>query len=117
MSTHLAHIDDPSVSIEAAINLSPVASAKVMQVIADLIHDHGPLTPTELERIYHQKAFVNNWPRVALRSVAKRASEMKKHLGVLKGTGVRRDRAEALTLSTDLMTVYTRITDHWEKDA
>ena len=112
MNTKLAHIDDPAVSHDAAINLSPVASEKVMHVIVDLIAAHGPLTPKELERLYHRSRFVSNWPDIAPQSVAKRASEAKKHIRVLQGTGIRREGAEALGLAVDPMTAKTRISAH-----
>ena len=115
MSTKLAHIHDPQVSYDAAYNLSPVASEAAMHLIVDLIARHGPLTPKELERIYGQRRFTEpDWPTVAPFSIAKRASEMKVHIGVLTGTGVRRERAEALALTAEVMTVHTRITKHWE---
>lgn len=115
MHSKLAHTHDPEVSHDAAINLSPVASEKVMQVIVDLIEAHGPLTPKELERMYGQRRFTEpDWPVVAPMSFAKRASEMKVHVHVLQGTGTRRDRAEALDLTVDPMTARTRITTYWE---
>ena len=109
MTTRLAHIDDPAVSHDAAINLTPVGKETVMHVIVDLISDHGPLTPKELERLYHRSRFVSGWPEIAPQSVAKRASEAKKHVHVLHGTGVRREGAEALALTVDPMTAKTRI--------
>lgn len=115
MSTKLAHIHDPAVSHDAAINLSPVASEKVMAIIVDLIEAHGPLTPKELVRMYGQRRFTEpEWPVVDALSFAKRASEMKVHMRILTGTGVRRERAEALDLTVDPMTARTRITDYWE---
>lgn len=114
--TNLAHIDDPDVSRDAAINLTPVAKEKVMHVIVDLIEDHGPLTPKELEKLYHRSRFVSDWPEIAPQSVAKRASEAKKHIGVLRGTKIRREGAEALELTVDAMTARTRITEHMRRD-
>jgi hypothetical protein len=116
MSTKLAHIADPAVSHDAAINLTPAGREIVMHVIVDLIADHGPLTPKELERYYHQNRFVAGWPEIALQSVAKRASEAKKHIRVLHGTGIRRDGAEALDLTVDPMTAKTRISAYMNGD-
>lgn len=116
MTTRLAHIDDPSTSVDAAINLTPVGKEIVMHVIVDLIFAHGPLTPKELERLYHRSRFVSNWPDIAPQSVAKRASEAKKHIGVLRGTGIRRAGAEALELTVDVMTAKTRISAHMNGD-
>lgn len=111
----MSHTHDPQVSHDAAINLSPVASEAAMHLIVDLIEAHGPLTPKELERMYGQRRFTEpDWPTVAPFSIAKRASEMKVHVGVLFGTGVRRERAEALALTFDTITAHTRVTKYWE---
>lgn len=113
-ATKLAHIHDPQVSHDAAANLSPGASEGVMHLIVDLITLHGPRTPKELVRDYTRGLFTKpDWPLVDPMSVAKRASEMKVHIGLLTGTGVRREKAEALDLTTDVLTAYARITEHW----
>lgn len=116
MTAPLARISDPQTSHDAEVNLTPVGKEIVMHVIVDLIDDRGPLTPKELERLYHQRRFVSNWPEIAPQSVAKRASEAKRHIGVLRGTGTRRDGAEALELTVDAMTAKTRITAHMNGD-
>lgn len=110
----LAHASDPAVSHEAAANLDRAKSRRVMEIVVDLIDDRGPLTPTELETIYHHE--LTDVPRVNLRTVAKRVSDMKLKVGVLYGTKVRRDGAEALGLTVGRQAAIDRITHYWEKD-
>lgn len=107
----LAHTHDPSTAHDAAANLSRTTSQRVMEVVVDLIDTHGPLTPTELETIYHELEHV---PAQKPRSVAKRVSDMKLRVGVLYGTKTRRDGCEALGLTSNRQACIDRIGAYWK---
>jgi hypothetical protein len=121
----LYHVDDPDVSRDAIEAFPKLISHRIMQVIVDLIGERGPLTPKELEHIYQHGMFTEpTWPETKPFNVAKRASEMKNlvlvvdhpnPLGVLAGTKVRREGAEALILTVDPTTALAKIRDYWAK--
>lgn len=117
---YLAHSDDPEESKLAAIRVaSGTASEQVMHAVVDLIVDRGPMTPDELASAYFRTRETRpdlGWPLVAIHSVNKRVSEMKKHIGVL-GHVDRRNGAEVLGLVDDRQTAHEDITDYWKKDA
>lgn len=83
----LFHLEDPSTSQTAAINLDGTATEAVMHAIVTLIDERGSLAPWELERIYHDQRGRRGWPIVAFYSVHRRASQLKKQVMVLRGTG------------------------------
>lgn len=110
----LVHFDDPDVSRTAAISLTGTNTEKVMHAIVDLLSELGPQTPAELEHVYHSRRAVNDWPIVAFYSVHKRVSQMKKHIGVLRGTGIRWGGAERIDLADDALAAHGRITAHMQ---
>lgn len=112
----LSHRDDPTVSKIAAINLNGTATEQVMHAVVDLIDELGPQIPATLERAYRSRRMVNDWPQVAFYSIHRRISQMKKHIGVLEGTGHRESGAERVGLTCDRMTAHTRITAHMNGD-
>lgn len=112
----LAHFDDPDESKTAAINLSGSATQRVMHVIVDLLAEHGPMTPAELERMYFDKQGRWNWPQVAVYSIHRRVSQMKKHAGVLIAVG-RKDGAQLLNLADNARQAHLDITEYMSKDA
>lgn len=117
MDTHvLAHRGDPEVSHTAAINLSGTATEKVFHVIVDMLAEHGPMTPAELERMYFDHQGRWGWPQVAFYSIHRRVSQLKKHAGVLVAVG-RRDGAQILGLADDARQAHLDITDYMSKDA
>lgn len=113
-TTGLAHRDDPEVSHIASISLSGTATEKVMHAVVDLLAELGPQTPAELEHVYRSRRMVNDWPLIAFYSVHKRISQMKKHIGVIRGTGVRWGGAERVELADDALRAHARITAHMQ---
>lgn len=112
----LAHTGDPDVSHIAAISLSGTNTEKVMHAIVDLLEELGPQTPAELEHVYLHRRMVNDWPKIAFYSVHKRVSQMKKHIGVIRGTGVRSGGAERVDLATEPLKAHAQITAHMQGD-
>lgn len=112
----LHHRDDPDTSRTAAINLSGTATEKVMHVIVDLLAEHGPMTPAELERMYFDNQGRWDWPQVAFYSIHRRVSQMKRHAGVLIAVG-RRDGAQLLNLADNARQAHVDITEYMRKDA
>ncbi|MFF7293161.1 hypothetical protein ACFY9N_11585 [Microbacterium sp. NPDC008134] len=112
----LVHSDDPDVSRTAAISLTGTNTEKVMHAIVDLLEELGPQTPAELEHVYQSRRAKNDWPIVAFYSVHKRASQMKKHIGVLRGTGIRWGGAERIELAAEPLSAHARITAHMQGD-
>lgn len=112
----LVHLDDPEVSRIAAINLSGTATEKVMHVIVDLLAEHGPMTPAELERMYFDNQGRWDWPQVAFYSIHRRVSQMKKQAGVLIAVG-RRDGAQLLNLADNARQAHVDVSDYFRKDA
>jgi hypothetical protein len=112
----LSHRDDPEVSHIASISLSGTNTEKVMHAVVDLLAENGPQTPAELEHLYRSRRMVNDWPQVAFYSVHKRISQMKKHIGVLRGTGIREGGAERVDLTTEPLKAHGRITAHMQDD-
>lgn len=110
----LAHRDDPEVSKITAISLSGTNTERVMHVVVDLLDELGPQTPAELEHVYRSRAASNDWPMVAFYSVHKRVSQMKKHIRILTGTGVREGGAERLQLTTEPLKAHGKITAHMQ---
>ncbi|WP_157811268.1 hypothetical protein [Microbacterium lacus] len=124
MTTHdpqtLFHLDDPAVSREAAINLDGTATEKLMHAIVTLIQERGPLAPWELERAYHDVRGRRDWPIVGFYGVHKRASQLKKQVGVLQGAGDRVSppvgkAAERLALTVEPVEAHRRITEYMTK--
>jgi len=113
-SDRLAHRDDPEVSKITAISLSGTNTERVMHIVVDLLEELGPQTPAELEHVYRSRAATNDWPLVAFYSVHKRVSQMKKHIGILEGTGTRWGGAERLQLTTDPLAAHGKITAHMQ---
>lgn len=115
MKTHaLFHLGDPGVSETAAISLSGTDTEKVMHVIVGLLEELGPQTPAELEHVYRSRALINDWPMIAIYSVHRRVSQMKKHIGVVEGSGVRWGGAERVQLATDPLAAHGKITAHMQ---
>ena len=112
----LSHTHDPEESRIAAINLSGVATERVMHAVVDILAAHGPMTPAELERFYFEHTMVNDWPVVAFYSIHRRVSQMKKHVGVLIAVG-RRDGAQLLNLADNARQAHVDISDYFRKDA
>ncbi|RBO73479.1 hypothetical protein DSP71_04810 [Microbacterium sp. H6] len=113
----LAHTGDPEVSHIAAISLTGTNTEKVMHVVVDLLHELGPQTPAELEHVYRSRRAVNDWPQVAFYSIHKRVSQMKKHIRVLRGTGIRAGGAERVELAMEPLRAHTHVTTHMQGDA
>lgn len=111
----LAHTDDPDVSKLAAINLSGHATEQIMHVVIDMLAEHGPMTPAELEHRYFQYRERWNWPVVAFYSIHRRVSQMKKHVHVLVPVG-RRDGAQLLNLATNPTQAHADITAYFSGD-
>ena len=112
----LSHTTDPSTSREAAANLNPTATQKVMHVIVDVLDEHGPMTPNELEVFYFEHREQWGWPVIDRYSVKRRVSELKRHVGVLRGVG-RRDRGELLNLVDNRTQAHADIRDYFDGDA
>lgn len=112
----LSHTHDPEESRLAAINLSGNATQKVMHVIVDMLAEHGPMTPAELEARYFQFRERWDWPQVAFYSIHRRVSQMKKHCGVLIAVG-RKDGAQLLNLADNPRQAHLDISDYFRKDA
>lgn len=112
----LAHTFDPEESHVAAINLSGTNTEKVFHVIIDLLDQHGPMTPAELERMYFDLQGRWGWPQVAFYSIHRRVSQMKRQAGVLIGVG-RRDGAQLLNLADNARQAHMDVTDYFRKDA
>ena len=110
----LSHRDDPEVSKITAISLSGTNTERVMHIVVDLLDELGPQTPAELEHVYRSRAASNDWPMVAFYSVHKRVSQMKKHIRILTGTGVREGGAERLQLTTEPLKAHGKITAHMQ---
>lgn len=110
----LSHRDDPEVSKITAISLSGTNTERVMHAVVDLLDELGPQTPEELEHVYRSRAAVNDWPMVAFYSVRKRVSQMKKHIRVVKPTGIRWGGGERVELATDAITAHGKITAHMQ---
>lgn len=113
----LFHLDDPSTSQTAAINLDGTATETVCHAIVTLIDERGSLAPFELERIYHDVRGRRGWPIVAFYSVHKRASQLKRQIAVLRGTGEKVSPpngkpAERLGLAFDATHCHAVITKH-----
>lgn len=116
----LFHLNDPEVS--AAATPDEVATEQVMHAIVDLIVERGSLAPWELEQLYWDHRARRGWPRVAYYSVHKRASQMKRQLGVLRGTGERATKpggkpAERLGLNGEPTMLHATIRRHMTKGA
>lgn len=110
----LAHRHDPEVSKTAAISLTGgTKSERVMRAIVHLLADHDPMTPDQLEAAYFRDRAEHGWPEVDLKFVHKRASEMKVHVRVLRGTRERVNRAEPLELAREPVTALQVIEDYW----
>jgi hypothetical protein len=116
----LSHRTDPAVSVVAAITVaSGTHSEQVMHAVIELLTDRGPSTPDELSDAYYRTRELRpdlGWPLVKLHTVNKRVSEMKKHIGVLRGVG-RRDGAQLLDLVDDRQQAHEDVTGYWRKDA
>ena len=85
----LFHLDDPETSKTAAISLNGTDTEKVMHAIITLIDERGSLAPWEMERLYFDLRGRRNWPRRAFYDIHKRASQLKRQVKVLRGTGER----------------------------
>lgn len=116
----LSHTHDPEESRLAAIRVaSGTASERVMHAVVDLIMDRGPMTPDELASAYFRTREAHpelGWPLVAIHSVNKRVSEMKRHVGVLRHVG-RRNGCEVHGIIDDRQTAHEDVTEYWKKDA
>ena len=116
----LFHLDDPETSQLAAISLDGNATEQVCHAILTLIDERGSLAPFELERAYFDARGRRGWPVVAFYSIHRRASQMKKQIGVLRGTGEKvappeGRRAERLGLAMDITRAHAQITHYWTK--
>jgi len=112
----LSHTTDPATSHKAAANLNPTATRKVMHVIVDVLDEHGPMTPNELETFYFEHREQWGWPVIDRYSVKRRVSELKRHVGVLRGVG-RRDRGELLNLVDNRTQAHADLNDYFDGDA
>ncbi|WP_136057293.1 hypothetical protein [Microbacterium sp. K24] len=112
----LAHKDDPEVSHLAATGLSRTRTEAVMHAVVDLLDELGPRTPAELEHEYDARRARMEWPRMAPYNVHKRVSQMKKHLRVLRGSGIRDAGAERVELTTDALRAHGLIKAHMQED-
>lgn len=113
----LAHADDPTVSHIAAVTVTGGSnSTQVMRAIVHLLGIYGPRTPDQLEALYYRNAPGEGWPVVGFKFVNKRVSELKKHVGVLHGTGVRENGGERVDLTCDPLEALNRI-DKYKKRA
>ena len=112
----LSHTTDPATSKDAAANLNATATEKVMHVIVDVLDEHGPMTPNELEHFYFEHREQWGWPVIDRYSVKRRVSELKRHVGVLRGVG-RRDRGELLNLVDNRTQAHADINDYFDGDA
>ena len=112
----LAHTTDPATSHDAVANLNLTATRKVMHVIVDVLDQHGPMTPNELEHFYFGHREQWGWPVIDRYSVKRRVSELKRHVGVLRGVG-RRDRGELLNLTDNRVQAHADIRDYFDGDA
>jgi len=110
----LTHTDDPDVSKLAAINLSGHATEKIMHIVIDMLAEHGPMTPAELEHRYFQYRERWNWPVVAFYSIHRRVSQMKKHVGCLISVG-RKDGAQLLNLAYNARQAHLDVSDYFRK--
>lgn len=109
----LSHTTDPATSHDAVVNLNLTATEKVMHVIVDVLDEHGPMTPNELEQFYFEHREQWGWPVIDRYSVKRRVSEMKRHVGVLRGVG-RRDRGELLNLTDNREQAHADINDYYD---
>lgn len=106
----LAHTDDPTSSHIAAVTVTGGSnSTQVMRAIVHLLGTYGPRTPDQLEALYYRNAPGEQWPEVGFKFVNKRVSELKKHVGVLQGTGERENGGERVELTCDPIDALTRI--------
>lgn len=112
----LSHTHDPEESRIAAINLSGHATERVMHIIVDILTLYGPKTPAELEHHYFYFQGINDWPQVAVYSIHRRVSQMKRHVGCIIGVG-RRDGAQLLNLADNPRQAHLDISDYFRKDA
>lgn len=87
-----------------------------MHVLVDMLAEHGPMTPAELEHRYFQNRERWGWPVVAFYSIHRRVSQMKKHVGCLIAVG-RRDGAQLLNLADNPTQAHLDISDYMRKDA
>lgn len=116
----LFHLDDPDTSRTAAINLDGTATEQVCHAIIDLLDERGALAAWELERVYFDIRTRRGWPVVAFYSIHRRCSQMKKQIGVLRGTGTRTNppggkAAEVLGLSMHPTQAHATVTRHFTK--
>lgn len=114
----LHHTDDPDTSRVAAVTVTGGShSTQVMRAIVHLLATYGPRTPDQLEALYYRNAAGEGWPEVGFKFVNKRVSEMKKHVGVLAGTGVRVDGGEQVDFTCDPLDALARIDKHKRRAA
>lgn len=118
ITSELFHLNDPEVS--AAATPDEVATEQVMHAIVDLIDERGSLAPWELEQTYNDQRARRGWPRVAYYSIHKRASQMKRQIGVLRGTGEKVAKpggkaAERLGLAGEATALHAEIRRHMTK--
>lgn len=119
MNPHkLYHSDDPTVSRVAAVTVTGGSnSTQVMRAIVHLLGTYGPRTPDQLEALYYRNAPGEQWPVVGFKFVNKRVSELKKHVGVLHGTGERENGGERVELTCDPLDALTRIDKYKRRTA
>lgn len=108
----LFHLSDPEVA--AAATPDEAATEQVCHAIIDLITERGSLAPWELEELYWDHRGRRGWPLVAYYSIHRRASQMKRQIGVLRGTGERVARpggkaAERLGLNGEPVALHAQI--------
>lgn len=114
----LFHLDDPETSQAAAINLDGTATETVMHAIVTLLEERGSLAPWEMERIYFDQRGRRGWPIRHFYDLHKRASQLKRQVGVLRGTGEKvapptgGRSAERLGLAFDATHCHALITKH-----
>ena len=119
-TAELFHLTDPEVS--AAATPDEVATEQLMHAIVDLIVERGSLAPWELEQLYWDHRARRGWPTVGYYGVHKRASQMKRQLGVLRGTGERVAKpggkpAERLGLDGEPTVIHATIRRYMTKGA
>lgn len=114
----LAHADDPASSHIAAVTVTGgTNSTQVMRAIVHLLGTYGSRTPDQLEALYYRNAPGEGWPLVGFKFVNKRVSELKKHVGVIQGTGERVDGGERVELTCDPLAALARIDKHKRRAA
>lgn len=102
---HLAHASDPETSKVAAEKQDTTLTHIAMVAIVDLIDRYGPLTSKELEQSYRIYRGVKGWPELEVKTITKRASELKTKVGVLEAVTYLNDKDEVKNKCRDGATV------------